>query len=192
MITIARFNDLGRYTAVLSASQDSIDMEDQARIYVGEVNPLTQCHDMATGLPVNLPARPSEHHSFNWQTKQWEDPRTLQDLKDAQWALIKQARSNAEYAGFTWDGSTFDSDATSQNRITGAVALAQTAISFGQPFTIDWVLANNTVRTLDGMAMLQAGLALGAHVSAQFSKGLLLREAIEAATSQVEVEAVVW
>ena len=148
-------------------------------------------HDVylsADGEIVAVPAQPASHHIFNWQTKQWEDPRTLQDLKAAQWATIKQARSAAEYAGFTWDGSTFDSDAVSQNRITGAVTLAQ----LSSAFTIDWTLATNQVRTLNQSEMLQVGAALGVHVQTQFAKGQSLRVQIDAATTQAEVEAIVW
>jgi hypothetical protein len=143
---------------------------------------------MQDGVHYVLPEQPSSHHTFNWQTKQWEDPRTLQDLKAAQWTAIKQARSNAEYAGFTWDGSTFDSDAISQNRITGAVALAQ----MSSTFSIGWILKDNTVRTLNQSDMLQVGAALGAHVAAIFAKGVLLREQIESATTVQQIEAVVW
>jgi hypothetical protein len=134
------------------------------------------------------PPRPSNFHQWRLDTASWEDPRTLQDLKDAQWTLIKQARSAAEYAGFAWDGSTFDSDAISQNRITGAVTLAM----LSPAFTIDWVLADNTTRLLDQAGMAQVGGALGAHVAAQFAKGVMLRAQIEAATSQAEVESVLW
>ena len=112
----------------------------------------------------------------------------LGKLKATQWTAIKQARSAAEYAGFTWDGSTFDSDAISQNRITGAVALAQ----MSSTFSIGWVLADNTVRTLNQSDMLAVGAELGAHVAAQFAKGVLLREQIEAATTAEEVAVVVW
>lgn len=127
---------------------------------------------------------------FVWdnELEQWKDPRTLQDLKDAKWTTIKRARSQAEYAGFTWDGSTFDSDALSQNRITGAVTLAQMSSSF----TIDWILADNTVRTLNQISMLQVGATLGQHVGAVFTNGVLRRAAIDAAVSVEEVEAVVW
>jgi hypothetical protein len=152
----------------------------------------TQCDLMQNfidgGIVVPIPPKPSPHHTFNYTTKQWEDPRTLADLKAAQWGLIKQARSQAEYAGFTWDGSTFDSDAISQNRITGAVTLAQ----MSSTFSIDWVLADNTVRTLNQSDMLAVGAALGAHVAAIFAKGVLLREQIEAATTAEEVAGVVW
>jgi len=118
----------------------------------------------------------------------WEDQRTLQDIKDEQWSLIKQARSQAEYSGFTWDGSTFDSDEKSQNRITGAVTLAQ----INPAFAIDWVLADNTTRTLGQNDMLQVGGALGTHVATQFAKGVGLRAQIDAATTKEAVEAVVW
>jgi hypothetical protein len=134
------------------------------------------------------PPQPTPNHTFNWQTKQWEDPRTLADFKEAQWSTIKQARTSAEYAGFTWDGSTFDSDAISQNRITGAVTLAQ----MSPEFTIGWVLANNSLRTLNQMDMLQVGGALGQHVAAIFAKAAGLRAQIEAATTREAVEAVVW
>lgn len=136
--------------------------------------------------------KPSDNHTFNYATKQWQDPRTLDDIKAAQWIKVKQARSSAEYAGFTWEGSTFDSDALSQNRITGAASLAQIAGSFDAPFTIDWVLADNTVRALDRLEMLQVGVALGAHVATQFAKGVTLRAQIEAATTAAEVEAISW
>ena len=140
------------------------------------------------GVHPAVPLRPSEAHTFNWQTKQWEDPRTLQDFKEIQWTLIKQARSQAEYAGFTWDGSVFDSDAISQNRITGAVTLAM----LSPEFTIGWVLADNTVRSLNQTDMMQVGAALGQHVALQFNKAVLLRNAIELATSAEEVLSIQW
>lgn len=146
----------------------------------------------STGFHNPFPPKPSFCHVFNYSSKQWEDPRTLQDFKAEQWTQIKQSRAQAEYAGFAWDGSTFDSDATSQNRITGAVTLAQSAIGSGAPFEINWILANNAVRTLNAHDMCAVGAALGAHVQTQFSKGVTLRAQIEAATTRAEVEVVVW
>jgi hypothetical protein len=152
----------------------------------------TQCDLMQNfidgGIVVPIPPKPSPHHTFNYTTKQWEDPRTLADLKAAQWGLIKQARSQAEYAGFTWDGSTFDSDTLSQNRITGAVTLAQ--LSPG--FTINWTLADNSTRTLNQADMIAVGVALGQHVQTQFTKAQALRLQIETAATPEQVAAVVW
>ena len=132
--------------------------------------------------------RPSPHHAFNYTTRQWEDPRTLADFKAQKWAEIKSKRFDAEYAGFEWDGSRFDSDAISQQRLSGAVLSAQMSPSF----SIDWTLADDTVRTLNQADMIAVGVALGAHVQTGFSKGQALRERIESAATREEVAAVVW
>jgi hypothetical protein len=137
---------------------------------------------------VALPTQPSSHHYFEYVTKQWVDPRTLQDHKTAKWTELKQARSQTEYSGFTWDGSTFDSDARSQQRITGAVTLAQ----MDAGFSIDWTLADNTVRPLNAAQMKEVGTALGAHVATQFAQAQDLRTQLDAAQTAEQVAAVSW
>lgn len=135
-----------------------------------------------------LPARPSSAHVFDYASKQWVDPRTLADFKAAKWAEIKKAREAAEFGGFTWDGSTFDSDAMSQSRIMGAVQLA----NLDPGFTIAWTLADNSVRSLSASDMFAVGVALGQHVAAQHEKARTLRAQIEAATTTEQVAAVAW
>lgn len=39
--------------------------------------------------PVAMPPRPSEHHVFNYTTKQWEDPRT----PDTEWPIVRAERN---------------------------------------------------------------------------------------------------
>jgi hypothetical protein len=127
-------------------------------------------------------------HIFDYATKQWVDPRTLQDHKTAKWTELKQARSQAEYAGFTWDGSVFDSNAISQQRITGAVTLAQ----MDTEFSINWTLADNTVRQLNATQMKEVGAALGVHVATQFARAQDLRTQLDAAQTAEQVAAVNW
>lgn len=114
---------------------------------------------------------------------------SLGTLKSRKWQEIKQARTQAEYAGFTWGGSVFDSDAISQSRISGAVQLASLA---GATFTIDWTLADNSVRTLSAADMDAVAMALGQHVQTQFIKAQGLRTQIDAALNPAQVAAVVW
>lgn len=38
---------------------------------------------------VEKPPKPSEYHVFNYSTKQWEDPRTI----DSQWEVIRMKRN---------------------------------------------------------------------------------------------------
>jgi hypothetical protein len=127
------------------------------------------------GCVVEIPVKPSVHHVFDWAAKAWVDPRSLQDFKDARWAEVRRARDRAEFGGFTWDGSRFDSDALSQQRITAAVTLAM----MNSAFSIDWTLADNTVRTLTAADMIAVGVALGQHVNACHERARVLRGGIE-------------
>ncbi|URI08921.1 DUF4376 domain-containing protein [Aquincola tertiaricarbonis] len=102
------------------------------------------------------------------------------------WAFIKQQREAREYAGFTWDGSTFDSDPDSRARITGAVIEAQ---ALGPEFTRTWRLADNTLRVLDAKDMLEVGRALGAHVGRVFDIGNALYQQIQASD---DPESITW
>lgn len=112
--------------------------------------------------------------------------------KEISWARLKVNREQAEHGGFVWDGSTFDSDPVSQSRIQGASQLATLALINSQPFSIDWTLADNTVRTLDAQAMIAVGTAMGQHINAQHAKGRMLRAQLDAAQTAEEITAVVW
>ena len=135
------------------------------------------------GCVVELPGKPSAHHVFDWAGKAWIDPRSLQDFKDARWAEVRQERDSAEFGGFSWDGSRFDSDALSQQRITGAVTLAM----MNSAFSIDWTLADNTVRTLNAADMIEIGVALGRHVNACHERARVLRREIDGAETVGDV-----
>lgn len=111
------------------------------------------------------------------QNKVVGEAEALKKAKNAQWEKVKQARAAAEYGGFTWDGSTFDSDPISQARINGAVTLAQ----MNSAFSIGWTLADNTVRTLTAADMIAVGVALGQHVNACHERARVLRGEIESA-----------
>jgi hypothetical protein len=153
-----------------------------------------------TRLPVSVsshpvwcgdgPLPPTTAHGWNPVALRWDAPPTppLPDLKDAKWLAIKSARSQAEYAGFAWDGSTFDSDPVSQQRLVAAVTQAQ----MDAAFSIGWTLKDNSVRQLDAVQMKAVGAALGAHVATQFAHGQGLRVRIEAATTAAEVALMVW
>lgn len=135
------------------------------------------------------PAMPPEPWLV-WSTTAiaWVDPRDLQQIKDAKWQEIKAARTDQEYGGFVWDGSPFDSDALSQQRIIGASQWA----SLNSAFTIEWTLADNTVRTLNAQEMQAVGAALGTHVEQAFNKGRDIRALIDSAQTIAEVEAIHW
>ena len=145
-------------------------------------------HRVVDGQVVALPQQPSEHHEFDYSAGQWVDPRALQDFKDAKWSEMKHERATREFSGFTWDGSTFDSDQLSQSRISG-VALAA---ALDPTMVVDWTLKDNTVRTLTAAEFVQAATSMLVFVGALHATSRLLREQIEAAQSREAVEAIAW
>lgn len=136
--------------------------------------------------------RPNENSFWVPQLSVWVDPRTVEEIAEGVWEAIKKQRELTERSGFKWDGSTFDSDLISQQRIQGAAQLATVALINNQPFSINWTLADNSVRTLNADEMIAVGMALGAHINACHQKSRRLKEMIDAATTIEEVEAITW
>jgi hypothetical protein len=135
-----------------------------------------------------IPPKPSANHTFDYTTKQWIDPRTLADFKSAQWAAIKHDRDKAEFGGFVWSGSRFDSDAISQQRIQGLVHIA----NLDPAMSVQWTLADNTTRALTSADAVQVGKELAAHVNEAHMKARTLRDRIDAATTPEAVQAITW
>lgn len=126
--------------------------------------------------------------TFDFATKQWVDSRTLEQMQALAWENMKSLRSQKEAAGFSWDGSVFDSDQVSQSRITGAVLLAM----MNPNFETTWILRDNSTRTLSASDILAVGAALGAHIAPIFPRSQELRLEIYAAATIAAVEAITW
>jgi hypothetical protein len=167
----------------LDNEEDSIEVEGAASI--------TNAYILNKTL-TNKGECPSSHHEFDYTSGLWVDPRSLIELQEDKWKTIKEQRSIAEFGGFTWDSSVFDSDSTSQSRIQGAAQLATLALMNNQPFVVDWTLANNAVRTLTAEDMLAVGTAMGTHITTQHGIARNLRELIFAATTVEELSTIAW
>lgn len=132
--------------------------------------------------------RPNPACVYNLDTNTWQDLRSLAEARVIKWNEIKNSRSFAEYSGFSWNGNIFDSDPTSQQRLTGAVTLAQ----LNPAFSIEWTLMDNTTITLNSADMLDVGITLGQHVTTQFSCAQALRTDIDNATTLEQVDSITW
>jgi hypothetical protein len=145
-----------------------------------------ETHYVSNNIILEKPEKPGEGYYWNNTSNTWVIQ--LSTIKNLKWNKIKQARDRAEFGGFIWDGSGFDSDAISQQRISGAVQLAM----INPSYTVDWTLSNNTTRTLSAQDIVAVGISLGNHVSAQHEKSRLLREQINLATTVEQVNAITW
>lgn len=130
---------------------------------------------------VAMPAQPTPHHTFDYTTKQWIDPRTLDEIKAQKWAEIKSQRDQLEFGGFEFEGNTYDSDQVSQGRIMGAAVAGIDQI---------WTLSDNTTVELSASQLQQLYAALQAHIASVHERGRIARQLIYEAETKEQVEAI--
>lgn len=130
---------------------------------------------------VEMPAQPSPHFIFDYEIKQWVDPRTLDEIKSQKWAEIKSQRDQLEFGGFEFDGGIYDSDRTSQGRIMGAAIAGVDQV---------WTLADNTTVELSAAQLQQLYAALQAHIAGVHERGRIARQLIFNSETKEQVEEV--
>lgn len=123
--------------------------------------------------------KPSENHIYDYDLKDWIDPRTLDDLKTQKWNEIKAERDILEFGGFEFEGGVYDSDQVSQARIMGAS-------SSGIDQT--WTLADNTTAELSASQLQQLYAVLQAHIASVHERGRIARQLIYEAETKEQVE----
>ena len=167
-------------TSVLSEAQESFENS-----LLLDREPLPDEY-VDNGAIESMGDAPSQHHVFSFDQKQWQY--NLEGHKTATWQDVKAARTSQEFGTFDWGGYTFQCDEVSQRRIQGAVQLA----GIDSTMTLDWTLADNTVQTFTAAEYVQIGQALANHVSQCHERGRILRQQIQSATTEAELEAIVW
>ena len=128
---------------------------------------------------VEMPTQPSPHFIFDYEVKQWIDPRSLDEIKAQKWTEIKSERDSLEFGGFEFEGNIYDSDQVSQGRIMGAS-------SSGIDQT--WTLADNTTAELSASQLQQLYAALQAHIASVHERGRIARQLIYEAETKEQVE----
>lgn len=144
-------------------------------------DPPKQDMQYVDGEWVDLPKRPSLLHYFNYATKLWTDPRSLDEIKAQKWAEIKSQRDQIEFGGFEFEGNIYDSNQVSQGRIMGAS-------SSGIDQT--WTLADNTAAELSASQLQQLYAALQAHIASVHERGRIARQLIFDAETREQVDSV--
>lgn len=141
--------------------------------------------------PIAKPPKPSEHHVFDYTTKQWVDPRTLEDLKSAKNAAINAARLRANHGTFTFAGKEIAVDPLSRSDIDGAhgIILALQTMPPGWPG--GWKATDNSIVPIPNLqTWLAFYAAMVAQGTANFNRAQALKAQLAAATTKAEVEAV--
>jgi hypothetical protein len=138
--------------------------------------------------PAEMEAKNSLPPGWTWQMPERVavDGRSLDQARARKWDEIKRARTQAQCAGFTWDGMTFDSNEASQLRIYTA------ALGSSAGAAVKWTLANNQSVLLSAQQMAAVGVALSEHLSRHHDTASALRAQIQAAPNPGAIDLITW
>jgi hypothetical protein len=94
----------------------------------------------------------------------------------------------------TWDGDAWDADEATSARIANALSMVREAAAIGIPTppSIPWRTADNKDRTLTIAQLTQMGAAVFQAQQVVWAKQATLKNAIAAAATVADVNAVVW
>ena len=126
-----------------------------------------------------------------WE-KGFAPQRPLEELKLEKRAAINAARDAAEQGGFEYMGKIFDSDPISCIRIQGAAQSMQAAIMAEVVPTITWTCQDNSTIELTAQELMGLSVALAEWSNQCHIKATTLKEQIENATSEEELEQIKW
>lgn len=122
----------------------------------------------------------------------YPDTRSLEEIREAQEALIEQARDDAIEGGFEHDFSgTLDTVQTRQRDRENLTGLAVSAQRHPDA-TFQFRAGSNTTYDLSADAMLALADAAQQHVSQQYATSWQLKADIAAATTADDIKAVAW
>lgn len=159
--------------------------------------------DLAVNVPQGCIVSPvedgqgTETHWFNVFTSAIEtvphvEP-DIQVVRAERLALITSARDAYVCAGaMTSFGKVVQTDDVSMRNANGATLAAFMAKMTGQPFSIDWTMADNSVETLNADQMIALGSTMLGFVNAAYARGRVLKDRVLAAADAAAVRAVIW
>ena len=176
----------GEIASTFNGSRQVIDLNtpsDAIYIDTDEAIASSDYYDFDLHQFVKIGVPPSFNHTFDYRFKQWVDLRPIDEIKEKAWTKIKAQRNKTEFGGFVFEGNTYDSDQISQGRIFGAAMYDQPQI---------WTLADNTTVLLSGVQLNNLHKVMQSHITDAHVRGRIAREAINAALTKEEVNAVIY
>lgn len=144
-------------------------------VYLGQAPAGTY---IQSGAPVALPARPSEHHTFDWVAHAWSDPRTLGEHKAHLKALVAERRWLVETGGLTLaSGVRIKTGREDRAAFAGALAEMEAAGLASIDFKAETGFVELTPADMRGIAS-----EVTIHVQSSFSTERTHIDAIDALT----------
>jgi hypothetical protein len=177
-------DDTGKILTTLQGDSNMVELNtapDAVFIDTNDIVNISDYYDFDQHRFISIGEALAPHCIFDYEIKQWIDPRSLDDIKAQKWSEIKAMRNQLEFGGFEFGGGIYDSNQVSQGRIMGAA---------GAGMDQTWTLADNTTVNLTASQLQQLYAALQAHIASVHERGRIARQLIFDAETKEQVEAV--
>ena len=155
-----------------------------------EANIWTQYVD--NGVLVDIAAKPSELHTFDYTTKTWIAP-TLDYVKELRKNYITLSRAKANQTSFTFNGKEIAADQLSRSDIDGTQGYVLINNTFPADWPGGWKCMDNTyVAITNTQTWFNFYTAMVNQGTTNFAHSQTLKAQIDACTTIEEVEAINW
>ena len=145
------------------------------------------------GEVVELPPKLDLVHTFNYDTKQWEDTRGLDKAKTDRKSYVTAQRLLANRTSFTYGGKEIAVDRISRGDIDAIQSYVTMSGEFPAGWPNAWKAMDNTYIGITTIAEWQSFFtAMVNQGTINFNHSQSLKAAIESATTVAEVEAIEW
>lgn len=126
------------------------------------INPETQYIDTSTQTAIDFPAKPSNYHSWNWASKQYEIQQTGLDKAKADKKLeIDNLRKNKEFAPISYDNKNLDANEEAIKNINGKLQelyARDATVNPPNQNTLIWRDADNNIHTWQAVPIYKSWL----------------------------------
>lgn len=160
---------------------------------VGQLPPDEHYWDRETEAWVEIPPSPSPNCTFDWQTKTWVDPRTLEQAKEQKRQEINRLSAAAMRAQFEFGGKVVDCDSISRSYIDAINGEVNASGQMPPNWTGAWKTTDNSWLPIPDVSTWRA------FYSAMVNKGLenfahaqRLKADLEAASTVEQVDSISW
>jgi len=122
-------------------------------------------------------------------------PLPIEELREIKWQEIRAHRDRLEQSGMPYLNSRLDTDPISVQRIAMAAQAARLAIEGGHSpdaFFLEWTMQDNSNIDMTAMQVMMMPAILAQYANILHEVARELRERINEAQTQEELDAIVW
>ena len=155
---------------------------------------------VADGTPIAIPPPPAPGHRFNCATKSWEDPRSLEGVRQQKRVAIEVERRRRTNAPIAYGGATLDADKTAQENIANKLLEIGQRVALSQPMPAELLIwrdhdnIDHTFETMDAYGAWLGGLAVAIteRGTQAYAWAWQTKATLAAADSIQAVDAITW